>query len=225
MILACGALKAHVDAAQAKMGTNHPVVVMDRRYHDDPAEMRRHLMETMETLQAEADTFLVAMGYCGGSWENLPSGRRVVLPRVDDCTTLLLHTDDRWFPNLKREGHLYLRDSDTAEHSLEAMQRKLCLKYGGMYGEMIFRSMFANYTGADIIDTGAYDCYSEEYVAEMQRSADLINASLGYVEGSNRILEKLVSGRWDRQFWVLEPGQILHEGDLFDGSEAGKAIY
>lgn len=132
-----------------------------------------------------------------------------MIPRVDDCITLLLHTDNTWYPNLKQAGHLYLRDTDTVEYSLEAMQRKLCEQYGGMNGSMIFNSMFANYTNVDIIDTGVYDCYSEEYVTEAQRNADLIRGILDYVEGSNLLLEKLVSGQWDQQFIVAEPGQLF----------------
>ena len=100
------------------------------------------------------------------------------------------------------------------------MKEKLCQTYGMEFGTSIFGSWFQNYTNADIIDTGVYDCYSEEYVAEAQKNADLIRCSLGYVEGSNRILEKLVSGRWDGQFVVLGPGCEMTEHDfgLSEGS-------
>lgn len=209
VILACSSLNGHVDAAQEKMKTDYPVVNVDRKYHEDPKQMREQLMEKLRSLPSEIDTVLVAMGFCGGSWEAIPLEKRVVIPRVDDCITLLLHTDNVWYPNLKQAGHLYLRDTDTVEYSLEAMQRKLCEQYGGMNGSMIFNSMFANYTNVDIIDTGVYDCYSEEYVTEAQRNADLIRGILDYVEGSNLLLEKLVSGQWDQQFIVAEPGQLL----------------
>lgn len=209
VILACSSLNRHVDAAQEKMKTDYPVVNVDRKYHEDPKQMREQLMEKLRSLPSEIDTVLVAMGFCGGSWEAIPLEKRVVIPRVDDCITLLLHTDNVWYPNLKKAGHLYLRDTDTVEYSLEAMQRKLCEQYGGMNGSMIFNSMFANYTNVDIIDTGVYDCYSEEYVTEAQRNADLIRGILDYVEGSNLLLEKLVSGQWDQQFIVVEPGQLL----------------
>jgi hypothetical protein len=48
-----------------------------------------------------------------------------------------------------------------------------------------------------------------------QENADQINATLDYVEGSNRLLEKLVSGRWDEQFIVAEPGHKIKHGDFF----------
>lgn len=170
IILACSSLINHVNAAQVKMKTDYPVIDVDRKYHEDPKQMREQLMEKLRTLPTEIDTVLVAMGFCGGSWDAVTFEKRVVIPRVDDCITLLLHTDNTWYPNLKKTGHLYLRDTDTAEYSLEAMQKKLCKQYGGMNGSMIFNSMFANYTNVDIIDTGVYDCYySEEYVTEAQQ--------------------------------------------------------
>jgi len=42
-----------------------------------------------------------------------------------------------------------------------------------------------------------------------RKSADRIDVSLDYVEGSNRILEKLASGQWDEPFIVVEPGRTI----------------
>ena len=78
-----------------------------------------------------------------------------------------------------------------------------------------FRYWFGNYHWMDIIDTGLTDCYDERYVELAQENADRIGAGLGYAEGSNRMLEKLVSGRWDGQFVVAEPGQMIRHADFF----------
>lgn len=211
VILACTSLLRHVEAAQKKMHTRFPVVELDRRLHMEPKQMRRRILEALDDLPASCETVLAAMGYCGGSLNHIPLSRRVVVPKVDDCITLLLHTDDTPHGNLKKAGHIYFRDCDTGQYSIEGMKEEICRKYGMEFGTSLFGSWFQNYTHADIIDTGAYDCYSEEYVAGAQKNADLIRCSLGYVEGSNRILEKLVSGRWDGQFVVLGPGQELTE--------------
>jgi len=49
-----------------------------------------------------------------------------------------------------------------------------------------------------------------------RKSADRIDVSLDYVEGSNRILEKLASGQWDEPFIVVEPGRTIRHGDFFE---------
>ena len=214
VILACSSLLLHVEAAQQAMHTRFPVVELDRRLHAEPKQMRNRILEALDALPASCETVLAAMGYCGGSWNHIPLSRRVVVPKVDDCITLLLHTDDMPHGNLKEVGHMYLRDCDTGQYSIEGMKDELCRKYGMEFGTSIFGSWFQHYTHADIIDTGVYDCYSEEYVAKAQREADLIRCALGYVEGSKLILEKLVSGRWDGQFVVLGPEYELTEQDF-----------
>lgn len=211
VILACSSMLLHVKAAQERMHTKFDVVELDRRLHADPKQMRSSILETLSALPDYYETVLVAMGFCGGSWDHIPLSRRVVIPKVDDCITLLLHTDDTPHGNLKQMGHMYFRDCDTGAYSIEAMKEKLCRDYGTETGTAIFGMWFEHYTNADIIDTGAYDCYSEAYVTQAQKNADLIRCTLGYVEGSNVILEKLVSGRWDAQFLVLEPGQEMTE--------------
>jgi len=55
-------------------------------------------------LSAEVDSVPETMEFCGGSWNEVFSEKRIVIPRVDDCISLLLHTDDARHPNLKEKG-------------------------------------------------------------------------------------------------------------------------
>ena len=48
----------------------------------------------------------------------------------------------------------------------------------------------------------------------MQKEADFINVPLNFVEGSNQIIESLVSGDWDDKFIILEPNEKF-EGRMF----------
>ena len=66
----------------------------------------------------------------------------------------------------------------------------------------------------NILDLLIYS-YELAYAEQAQKNADMIHAALDYVQGSNRILEKLVSGEWDEQFLVAEPGHLIRHGDFF----------
>lgn len=212
VLITCSNMSNHVKAAQEKEGTNYPVIELDSKLHAEPKDMRAKLFETLEELPEDVDLVLLSMGMCGGSVAERPMPIKVVMPKVDDCITLLLHTGDDWYPNLKEGGHLYLTDRD--DLSVENILKSVMEKYGEKKGKLLFDIWFDSYRSVDIIDTGAYDSYAPEYLESAERSAALINCPLCHVPGSNRLLEKLVGGRWDHQFLIVEKGGILREEDF-----------
>ena len=129
VILACSAMSLHVAAAQKTMKTDFPVIEVDSSLHENPSKMRQKIIETLEQMEKSIDTVLAAMGFCGGSGEGIATDKRIVIPRVDDCITLLLHTDDTWYPNLKQCGHLYLRDDIEGKFSPKSIKKNLCSQY------------------------------------------------------------------------------------------------
>ena len=219
VILACSSMARQVAAAQRKMGTNYPVRCVDRRYHAEPKEMRLKLIEALGGLAGEFDTVLVAMGFCGGSWESVYAPLRVVAPRADDCITILLNTDGAPHENLKEPGHIYIRGTDTGRYSLEGLRESVCERYGREQGLALFDKWFASYTHADIIDTGTYDSRAEDFLAEARRGAEITRCELRHVPGGNVVLEKLVSGDWDDLFVVAEAGETLTREMFFPHKE------
>lgn len=219
-VLSCTSLLSFVEAAQASQGTAYPVFTVDRQLHVEPEQMRDAVLKAIDALPEEYDTVLVAMGFCGGVWHETMFDRTVVIPRVDDCISLLLHTDDQFHPNLKQDGHLYLFENDpkdfsalTLMHNTNSFTQDLDLK--NLSRDFLFEMWFHNYRYMDIIDTGLNDCYTEEYAAAAQEQADQIKAELDYVPGSILLLEKLLSGRWDEQFILAPPGKRILHGDFF----------
>ena len=218
MILTCSSLQEHVAAAQKKRGTNYDVVVVDRSLHAEPEEMKKQIQKEISMLPRQVDTVLAAMGFCGGVWDHVSFDRTVVIPRTDDCVSLLLHKDDLYHPNLKEMGHLYLYENDPKDFSAISLMRDVSRadpSFASLDPEYLRHMLFDHYRNMDIIDTGLNDCYSEDYVEAAQEQADEIGASLDYTEGSIRLLEKLVSGEWDEQFIVAKPGQMIRHGDFF----------
>lgn len=219
VIITCSSLEDYVRAAQKTLATSFPMIVIDRIYHVEPEKMKEKVAEKIQSLPDEIDTILVGMGFCGGVWDHISFNRRVVIPRVDDCVSLLLHTDDAYHPNLKEPGHLYLYENNPEDFSALSLIRDYSgadHEFAGMDKEFLFHMWFDNYYAMDIIDTGMNDCYDERYVEKAQENADMINASLGYVQGSNLLLEKLLLGKWDEQFLVVEPGHLISHGDFFE---------
>jgi len=215
VILSCSSLKSYIEAAQKKHNTDYPVIFLDRRLHMEPQTMRQKIIEEEKNLPEDVDTVLVAMGFCGGSWDQVTVSKRTVIPRVDDCVSLLLQKSDEYIPNLKEAGHMYMVETNPDDFNMERLLVGLPEMYQGIEAEALYHMFFDQYYFLDIVDTGLNDCYSEEYAEMAQKNADLINVTLDYVEGSNHLLEKLVGGQWDEQFLVVEPGQLIRHGDFF----------
>lgn len=209
VIFSCTSLLYQLQCAQRKMGTDFPVIPLNRELHADPTAMRQLILEKLAALPASVTTVLVSMGFCGGSWKEIACDKTIVLAKVDDCITLLLHTDEQQHTNLKEQWHMYMRDSDDEAHSIIGIQRHLHERLGEEKGEKTFRSWFKVCEHIDVIDTGNYPCHANPFRKLAERNAALINAQLNYVPGSGIILEKLVSGRWDEQFIVLPPHTVV----------------
>ena len=214
VILVCKNLRFHLEKAQEAMRTDIPVIELNTSLHKDPDKMREKILSEIDRIPSEYDTILAAMGFCGGSWRNVPVSHRVVIPRMDDCITMLLTADDDPIPNRKVPGCMYITDNRDEQMTVPGIRRNLIAQCGEKKGEKVFRLYFKHYSRIGIVDTGIYDSYGPEYQELAKESADLIGGSIIHVPGSNRVLEKLVSGNWDGQFYVLEPGQTLSDKDF-----------
>lgn len=218
VVLSCSSLKEYVEDAMKTQNVNYDIILIDRSFHTEPAKMKDAIFKEFEKLPANTDTILIAMGFCGGVWDSVSYPFRIVIPRVDDCVSMLLHTDDKYLPNRKETGHLYIYEQNPSDFAAIDFLRNGSAtesKYPGINSEMLFQMYFGQYHFLDIIDTGLNDCYSEEYALIAQEQADQFGAALDYVPGSNRILEKLLTGKWDDQFLVAEPGHIIRHADFF----------
>ena len=207
IILACSSLTEYVEAAQEKLGIRMPVRYLNRIYHRDPAEMQEHIKEELERMPDGIDTVLVCMGFCGGSWDNVQSRYRLVIPRVDDCVSLLLQTKDEPVSNLKMPGHLYVRAKDPSTESFKGIFERLVKAYNvdDETAEKRHKEWMGLYNTISVMDTGINQCRNAEYAAIVKKDADWLGANMEYVEAGIHLLEKLFSGRWDEQFLVLEP--------------------
>lgn len=216
VILACTTLIEYVEKAQERCGTAYPIVELDRKYHDEPADMRRHILQALSGLEESVDTVLAAMGFCGGSWQDAACSKTLVIPRTADCVALAMTTPERYSPDLKQPGHMYLFGDGKTGFSIRAMYENLRRKYDEEIADIVFDMYFANYRHLDVIDNGLYDCYDTEYVERAQEDADRIGAELDFVPGSNVLLENLVAGKWDGRFLTVPPNTPIKQGMFYD---------
>lgn len=93
---------------------------------------------------------------------------------------------------------MYLFGKDNSGFSIHSIYDSLLEKYDKEMADIVFDMYFEHYYHVDIIDNGLYGC-----------------CDLDFVPGSNILLEKLVSGKWDSQFLVVPPRTNITQGIFF----------
>ena len=108
VIFSCTTLLEYVQQAQNICDTDFPIIELNRQYHIEPSKMKGHILQALSSLPSDVDTVLVAMGFCGGSWQDVSCSKTLVIPRVADCVALTLTTPKQYAPGLQEPDHMYL---------------------------------------------------------------------------------------------------------------------
>lgn len=114
------------------------------------------------------------------------------------CTSMLLHLEAA---QKKMKTDFPVIEADR-EYHVDPQSMKQCLR--NKLAEL--PDSVENVLAAMACCGGSWDGIRAE---RKQENADLIRCILDYVPGSNRILEKLVSGKWDEQFVIFEKGETI----------------
>ena len=108
VILSCTTLLEYVQQAQNICNTDFPIIELNRQYYIEPSKMKEDILQTLSSLPSDMDTVLVAMGFCGGSWQDVSCSKTLVIPRVADCVALTPTTPEQYAPGLQEPDHMYL---------------------------------------------------------------------------------------------------------------------
>lgn len=211
LLIGCRTTENELLAAMEKTGRTYDLVWIEARLHN----VKKKLNKALSDLIAEAkdyDTILFATGFCGNSVLGLESGHAtLVLPRVDDCTSLLIggtRKKTNWMDSyfltecwLKGEGNIW----DEYERAVK--------RYGKERADAIFQIMFAHYKRITLLDTGCYDLVKTR--GKAAKIAEAFSLDLNTLPGTLSYLEELLTGNWDPdRFLIVPPGTKISSEDL-----------
>lgn len=213
VILACQTMKDELEHAMQESGVNYPVVYLESGLHNSPEILREKVQENIDTLDAEV--ILLAFGCCGNGLVGIKSTKaKLVIPRIDDCITMLLgSTEIR--RNIPNEISTYFLTKGWLDPEGNIMWSYISWveRYGETKALRIVKKMLNNYTRFMIIDTGAYDL--ESILPKIQESCEKFDMYYDIAPGSLRLLHLLLTGPWNSEFIVLKPGQETAISDFY----------
>jgi len=212
--LACETIADEVRLAARETNSTIPLCWIESGMHNYPLNLKQHIQAEINRID-NVDYILLLFGYCGNSLLGLVSNTCcLVIPRVDDCVSLLLGGNTRR-NSLNNQAMGYYLTKGWLDHEYNLWSEyKYCLhKYGTERTERIYRVMLQNYKKLNVINTGAYNLDALlPLTGQIARELALDHA---IVEGSLDLLMQALKGEWnDSRFIIIEPGQEVNLHNL-----------
>jgi len=213
-VLACNTIRAEVELAVERVGCHHDLYWLESNLHNVPVKLGKHIQESIEVLFSY-ERVLLAFGFCGNAVAGLKSGPfELILPRVDDCISLLLGSVHRRVQMSKEYQSIYLTEGWLKhESNIENEYKYLLNKYGDKTARQIIDSMYAHYTHLSIIDTDVFDI--DKTLERTKKIANIFSLEQTVVSGTTEYIENLLVGPWpDDTFIRLHPQSVLDADKL-----------
>jgi Protein of unknown function (DUF1638) len=213
VILACKVLQSliepHLSAAPL------PTIFMDYGLHRTPQLMTPALQAEIDRL-TEPSTILVGYGLCGNGLAGLKARQHtLIVPRADDCITILLGSYQRYIEEFSAEpGTYYLTKGwlESGSHPLKEY-REYCEKYDAETAAWLIDEQYQNYKRIVLVAPNQAEL--DAYRAPAREVADFCAARWGfrYEEriGSEDLVRRLVTQAYNLtqssdEFLVIPPG-------------------
>ncbi len=205
-VIACQTVEAEL---RPLLPPDATYIVLEQGLHRTPDKLREELQKAIDGL--DVDEILLGYGLCGTGVAGLHSSRaRLVVPRVDDCISLLLGSFERYREEFEREPGTYWFSQGWIDHSLDPYKEyQRCVdKYGEETARWVANEMMKGYHRTALIDTGV--CPVPRLREYARQFADFFDLEYGEATGTDDLLRELLSPerRVDR-FVVVEPGQPI----------------
>lgn len=229
-LIACEVLTREVCRYVAESPHTIDLEFTPKGAHDDSNTLRALVQSRIDQAEAsprQYDAILLGYGLCGNSTAGLGARKtRLVIPRAHDCCTLFLGSREKFQQHfadapstpfsaagyMERDG-AYTRESNlSSTMGLYATLEEYIAQYGEENGRYIFETLYGSIQAAEgnrvvFIDTP--ETRHLNYLERCRQRAQQEGKELVVLQGSGRLLRKLVFGEWDDEFLLVEPGQRI----------------
>ena len=196
-----------------KTGINYPVKWIESGLHNAPKKLTERLQDVFDNI--EAQRVLVAMGFCGNSVQGIKTGGfELIIPRVDDCVSLLLGSVNTRAAISARHAAYYLTEGWLrGERNLWVDYQYTVKKYGEEQAASIVQMMFGNYRTLALLNNGVEPI--ERLIEKTRVIADTLGLEQIVVPATVAYLEDLLTGPWeDNRFLIKAPWELITALDV-----------
>ncbi len=227
-VIACEVLARSLYLSAARSPHIIDLHLFKKALHEKPANLRATLQEAIDAADNEGyDAILLAYGLCGKATAGLQArSTPLVIPRAHDCITLFLGSRSRyqeqftqnpgtyWYVQdyIEREGEggTALSLGSGTDIDINTVYQEYVEKYGKDNADYLMEVMGAwqaHYNRAAYIDMGIAD--GKQVEERAQAEAARRGWTFDRLAGDINLIQRLLSGDWEADFLVLQPGQKI----------------
>lgn len=208
VIIACHTIADELNNLINETGCTYPILWIQSGLHNSPELLKKHLQEELDHL-SNVDQVLLAFGYCGNALLDLtPPSYKMIFPRVDDCISLLLGSS-----RIRKEisgamGTYFLTKGWLEnERNIWFEYQETVKRHGKARTDQIYKLLLKHYVRLGIIETGAYQL--ESILETTHAIAETLELKHEVIPGTLNYLKKLLTGPWDEEFVIINPGETV----------------
>src|SRR5665648_183909 len=207
--IACQTIEDEINTINNTLPEPMPIVWVESGLHNVPAQLTKRIQEEIDKISG-VENMLLLFGYCGNSIDGLVASQaQLVVPKVEDCISLLLGGDMIRQALSRETPAFYLTDGWLRYEKNIYWEYEKCLeKYGEARSLRVFRTMFAHYSNLNFINTGSYDL--ETVMGKTAEFAAKLDLKQGIIPGTLKLIAKALLEEWDEDFLIAPPGIPIH---------------
>lgn len=195
----------------------------EKAAHEKPELLSKSIQAIIDRSKGY-DAILLGYGLCGNAINGLhASHTKLVVPRAHDCCTLFLGSKDRFNELFEGRESMpwgsvgycekdggYLRTSDTGSViGFDRSYEDYVEEYGEENAEYIWSTIHPKRQSEDVLFIKIPETYVHSVFDEFEKEMSAEGKKITIENGRLTLIQKLLSGDWDDDFLVVEPGNNI----------------
>lgn len=188
--------------------------------HEKPELLQQNIQQIIDKSDSY-DAILLGFGLCGNAIKGIKAKYcKLVAPRAHDCCTLFLGSKKRFnelfegresmpwgsIGYCEKDGG-YLRETDTGSViGYDRSYEEYVEEYGKENADYIWASIHPEGNSKDVIFIKIPETYNHTVYQEFEKEMLEDDKVITIEQGNMSIIKKLLTGVWDENFLIVEPG-------------------
>ena len=198
----------YLDAVE-RTGCSYQTRWVPSGLHNYPEKLRGALQKELDDV--DASRVLMCFGNCGNAVVGLQSrDYELILPRVDDCISLLLGSvRERMRINSEHPSYFLTAGWLRGERNIYVEYEHALVRFGEKRAKRIISAMLGNYDYVTLLDTGSFDITPAK--SESEAIAEKLGLGFRVIPASVDYISKLLTGPHScERFYVFPPNTVIN---------------